>query len=202
MFASLSNAAKTGRKGLSMFVCSAVVLLLLGIPGASMAEMQPSPQKMDHTKPYLITVDPADAKVVGPELTKQIHDFFDYADNAIKTKDMRALSSLYSERYADGLHKKSDVMVVWKRLFDDFDSLTMTHNLRFMNAETNKDIIIVQCSGILMGTLKGDKNLQALDHWMNMSHVLVKEDKGWKIIGTSGSEQKRFWFDKPLHPLF
>ncbi len=201
MINSSSRAPKKGNKKLFLTVCSAVAILSLAIYGVSKAEMSPSEPRKILPKMYTIKIDPANRTKIGQAVLDQLSSFFDYADNAIKTHDARALGSLYSETYKDGDHTKEDVMKVWQRIFDTFDELRMSHNLRFISEIPNKNTIILSCSGVLMGSKKGEKNLQALDKWVNMSHVLTKDDKGWKITGSYGIGEKRMWFDKPMHPL-
>lgn len=203
MFTATANPAHDAGKNANWRGTLFAILLVAAVSGAAVAAEKAETPPAHHPKDYVLTVEPHSAKIIGPVTVKMVTDFFDYADNAVKTKDMRALASLYSEKYVDGNHTKADVMAAWKRLFDEFDDLSMTHNLRFITTDPNSNVVIVQCSGILMGKPKKDiTHLQALDHWMNVNHVLVKEDKAWKIIGTAGTEEKRFWFDKPMHPLF
>lgn len=203
MFTVTVNPASAAGKNSFWRAALIAVLLMTAVSGIAMAAGTTETTPAHHPKDYVITIDPLSSKIIGPGAVRMVTDFFDYADNAIKTKDMKALGSLYSEKYVDGIHTKADVMAAWKRLFNEFDDLTITHNLRFITTDPNSSVMIVQCSGILMGKPRGfEKGVQALDHWMNMNHVLVKEDKAWKIIGTAGIEEKRFWFDKPMHPLF
>ncbi len=203
MFTVTANLAPKAGKNAPWGGALIAILLMMAVSGVAMAVEQTEMPAAHHPKDYVLTIDPVSGKTIGPVVVKMVNDFFDYADNAIKAKDMRALASLYSEKYVDGNHTKADVVVAWKRLFDQFDDLSMTHNLRFITTDPNSNVVIVQCSGILMGKPRTDVHqLQALDHWMNMSHVLVKEGNAWKIIGTAGIEEKRFWFDRPMHPLF
>ncbi len=194
--------ANIARKNAYLLGIFAAALLMMAVPGISPAVEKAEMPPAHHPKDFVVSVDPKSAKMIGPSTVQQITDFFDYADNAIKTKDLNALSSLYSEKYVDGNHTKADVIQAWKRLFAEFDDFSMTHNLRFITTDPNSTMMIVECSGILMAKPRTDQILRALDHWMNLQHVLVKEDKRWKIIGTGGTEEKRFWFDKPMHPLF
>ena len=203
MFTATDYPATTAGKNAFWRGTLVAALLMMTVSGAAMAAESTESTPMHHPKDYVLTFDPQSAKIIGPGAVRMVTDFFDYADNAIKTKDIRALGSLYSDKYMDGNHTKADVIVAWNRLFDQFDDLAMTHNLRFITTDPNSNVVIVACSGILMGKPKTDAHqLQALDHWMNMNHVLVKEGNAWKIIGTSGIEEKRFWFDRPMHPLF
>lgn len=202
MYTTAGNMVNNAKKNFHLFTAFIAVLMMVAVSGVSMAADKAEAPASHHIKDYVVTVDPQSAKVIGPEVVKQITDFFDYADNAIMTKNLEGLAFLYSDRYVDGNHKKADILQAWKRLFGEFDNFRMTHNLRFITADPKSNVMMVQCSGILMGEPKADKTLIALDHWININHVLVKEDKGWKIIGTAGAEEKHLWFDKPMHPLF
>ncbi|MBI3581492.1 MAG: hypothetical protein HY098_05370 [Nitrospinae bacterium] len=202
MFNSSSGAPKKGGKKLFFTVCSAVFLLSLAIYGVSKAATPESEPRKVLPKIYQVAIDKTNKAKVGKDVLEQLGSFFDYADNAVKTKDIRALGSLYSERYRDGDHTKGDVLKVWQRIFDKFDDLRLTHNLRFISEIPDKNTIILSCSGVLVGSKIGEKNNQALDHWKNMSHVLAKEDGAWKIVGSYGVGEPRYWFDKPMHPLF
>lgn len=202
MFNSSFRASKKGNRKIFFTLCSAVAFLLLAIVGVSKAETPESEQRKILPKMYHIAIDKANKAKIGQAVLDQLSSFFDYADNAIKTKDIRALGGLYSDRYRDGDHTKEDVLKVWQKIFDNFDDLRMTHNLRFISEIPNKSTIILSCTGVLSGSKIGEKNLQALDHWSNMSHVLAKEDGGWKIVGSYGIGEPRYWFDKPMHPLF
>jgi hypothetical protein len=202
MFNSLFGAPQKGNKKLFLTVCSAVALLSFAIYGVAKAETPESESRKVLPKIYHIAIDKANKAKVGQAVLDQLGSFFDYADNAIKTKDMRALGGLYSDRYRDGNHTKEDVLKVWQRIFAEYDDLRMTHNLKFISEIPNKNIIILSCSGVLRGSKIGENNPQGLDHWTNMSHVLAKEDGAWKIVGSYGIGEPRYWFDKPMHPLF
>lgn len=151
---------------------------------------------------YILNMDPKSSSTIGKGSAEDVHAFFDDAEKAIEAKDLSALMGLYSENYTNGTHKKADAEITWKRLFADFDNLAMTHNMRFITADPKGNVIVMQCSGMLVGEPKVEKGLIALDSWMNSDHVLVKEGGKLKIIGSTGAEKKRLWFDKPMHPLF
>jgi ketosteroid isomerase-like protein len=138
----------------------------------------------------------------GKEMFEEVMNFFNEAEAAIEAKDLDKLMALYSEGYTNGVHKKVDISLAWKRLFKDFGGLAMTHNMHLSMHDAKTNVAVMTCSGILVGVPTGDKESIALDYWMNNDHVLVKEGGKWKILGSIGAEKKRLWFDKPLHPLF
>lgn len=158
-----------------------------------------------HEFPYVFFDDKSKV-MVGDDVAKDIKQFFYDAEKAIRDKNLDALMSLYSNSYSNGPHDKESIERVWKYVFDRFDKLYTKHNMRFLTSSSPEgSAMIIRCSGILMGTPKGEAEAYsiALDHWINNDHVLAKEADGkWRIVGTAGKEQRRFGFDKPIHPLF
>ncbi len=189
-----------GYRKISVVVLTAA-MLMFALPGVSTAK-----EEMDHhhgfSPNYVLNIDPFTSDIVGKPLVKEVGEFFDEAEKAIEAKDLPKLMSLYSEGYTNGMHRKADINNTWKTIFAAFNSLAMTHNMRFITTDPKSNVIIIRCSGILVGVPNDDKGLIALDSWMNTDHVLVRENGKLRIIGSSGAEQKRLWFDKPLHPLF
>lgn len=175
--------------------------LLLVFPGMGDAKEEAAHQHV-WSPNYVLNIDPVSGGMVGKEAFRKVGEFFADAERAIETKDLPGLMALYSEGYMNGTHRKADIAITWKTIFADFNSLAMVHNMRFITTDAHSNVIIVRCSGILVGEHKAEKGPVALDSWMNADHVLVKEDGKFRIIGSEGAEQKRLWFDKPLHPLF
>lgn len=151
---------------------------------------------------HSLNFDSSSRTVIGEKNFKEISQFFHDAEVAIETKNMEALMDLYSDNYINGPHKKESVKRIWKTIFSQFDGLYTMHNMRFVTSSADSGVIIVNCSGLLMGIPKGESGFIALDNWVNNDHIFAKEKGQWRLIGTSGKELKRFWFDKPLHPLF
>ena len=151
---------------------------------------------------YSMKIDPADKSEVGERTFDEVRAFFDEAEEAIETKNLEALMSLYSDNYSDGEHDKSSAQQIWRRIFATFDEMATHHNMRFVNTSTEKDLAILRCSGLLLGKPKGDLRPVTIDNWNQQDHMLVKEGGKWKLIGSFGRERKRLWFDKPMHPLF
>lgn len=183
------------------FIILAAGIMISFAAGVSGAK-EPSAHEGHLSQNYILNMDPKSSSTIGKGAADDVHAFFDEAEKAIEAKDLNALMGLYSENYANGTHKKADAEVTWKRLFQDFDNLAMTHNMRFITADPKGSVIVIQCSGMLVGEPKIEKGIIALDSWMNTEHVLVKEGGKYKIIGSTGAEKKRLWFDKPMHPLF
>ncbi|MGK7346459.1 MAG: hypothetical protein ACNS63_11710 [Candidatus Nitrospinota bacterium M3_3B_026] len=153
--------------------------------------------------PYVF-FDQKSKDLVGEKVAGKLIDFFHKAEQSIRDKDIDALMSLYSESYANGPHTKESIERVWRSVFERFDRLYTKHNMRFLTSSNESPAVIIRCSGILMGTPKGESDAYsiALDHWINNDHVLARENGAWRLIGTAGKEMKRFGFDKPIHPLF
>lgn len=151
---------------------------------------------------YFMEVDPAAKQKLGEETFNEVMTFFQAAEKAIETKDLEALMELYSDNYSNGIHDKKAAKQIWERIFSTFDAMAMRHNMKLEKISAEKNMVIFQCNGLLLGVPDIKKGPITIDNWNNQEHVLVKEAGKWKLIGTYGPERKRLWFDKPMHPLF
>lgn len=151
---------------------------------------------------YSLEVDPAAKQKLGEQTFNEVMTFFQAAEKAIETKDLEALMELYSDNYSNGIHDKKAAKQIWERIFSTFDAMAMRHNMKLEKISTEKNMVIFQCNGLLLGVPDIKKGPITIDNWNNQEHVLVKEAGKWKLIGTYGPERKRLWFDKPMHPLF
>ena len=152
-------------------------------------------------------VDPAAKQQLGEQTFNEVMAFFHEAEKSIETKDLNALMGLYSENYTDGEHDKKSAEVIWERIFATFETTATRHNMKLVKVANDKNMVVFRCSGLLLGVLNPNakmkqKGLVTIDNWAQQDHVLVKEAGKWKLIGTYGTERKRLWFDKPMHPLF
>ncbi len=150
---------------------------------------------------YAMKVDPAAKQSLGEQTFNEVMAFFDAAEKAIETKDLQALMALYSDNYKDGEHDKKSAEQIWERIFSRFDGMATHHNMKLVNVSADKNMVILSCSGLLLGVPDPGK-LITIDNWTLQDHVLVREAGTWKLIGTYGKDRKRLWFDKPMHPLF
>ncbi|HEB71707.1 MAG TPA: hypothetical protein ENI77_03705 [Nitrospirae bacterium] len=156
----------------------------------------------DHHK---INIDPTMKKKMSPEALKSIQRFFKDAELAIEKENLDGLMSLYSDHYKNASHTKQSARTIWIRIFEKFDDMASVHNMRMKMYSPDSNVIIIRCSGLLMGKPVGEAELITIDSWTNEDHVLSRVKKGdaWKLIGTAGQKKrKRLWFDKPMHPLF
>lgn len=151
---------------------------------------------------YSVHVDPAAKQQLGEKTFNEVMTFFDSAEKAIETKDIESLMALYSDSYSDGEHDKKSARQIWEKIFTRFEKMAMHHNMKLGKASADKNTVIFQCSGLLLGAPDLKERPSTIDNWTNQEHVLVKEGGKWKLIGTYGTERKRLWFDKPMHPLF
>ena len=152
-------------------------------------------------------VDYAAKQQLGEQTFSELMVFFHEAEKAIETKDLKALMGLYSESYTDGEHNKKSAEEIWERIFATFEMTATRHNMRLVKMAEDKNMVIFRCSGLLLGVPNQNAKMKqkgpiTIDNWALQDHVLVKEAGKWKLIGTYGTERKRLWFDKPMHPLF
>jgi ketosteroid isomerase-like protein len=151
---------------------------------------------------YTMEIDPAARQQLGDTVYNEVATFFHAAEKAIETKDLKALMELYSDNYRDGEHDKKSVEKIWERIFARFDGMTTQHTMQLANVAADKNMVVLRCSGLLLGVPEPNKGIITIDNWAMQDHVLIKEAGKWKLIGTYGTERKRLWFDKPIHPLF
>ena len=149
---------------------------------------------------FSMKIDPAAKKTLGEKEFKSVMDFYHDAEKAIETKDLDALMARYSDHYQNGEHDKAAAREIWSRIFDTFSNLAARHNMELISSKDG--VLIIRCSGLLVGIPKGETYSMTVDNWILEEHILKKEGGRWKLIGSAGKEQKRLWFDKPMHPLF
>lgn len=141
-------------------------------------------------------------KVVGEKVVNEIVEFYRETDAALEAKDLDRLMNLYSDAYQDGPNDKKMIREIWSHIFARFEKLYTRHNMRFADISEDGGTVVIRCSGVLMGATKEDNKFsRALDHWMNNDHVLVKEDGKWRLKGTVGKKELRFWLKSPSTPL-
>jgi len=157
---------------------------------------------IDLSENFALNIDKYSRKQVGDKVWNEIKDFFLTAEKDIETENIEGLLALYSERYRNGDHVKGSAKQIWARIFARFNNMATIHNMRFITTSPKSTVMIIRCSGILVGVPEGGNNLITIDNWTDSDHVLAKESGKWKLIGSTGKERKRLWFDKPMHPLF
>jgi hypothetical protein len=151
---------------------------------------------------YVMVIDPAAKQQLGEDVFNEVVGFFHAAEMAIETKNLKALMDLYSDNYKDGEHDKKSAEQIWGRIFARFDMMTTQHTMQLVNVAAGRNMVVFRCSGLLLGVPDPGKGPITIDNWAMQDHVLIKESGKWKLIGTYGTERKRLWFDKPMHPLF
>jgi predicted SnoaL-like aldol condensation-catalyzing enzyme len=151
---------------------------------------------------HKMEVDDSIKEQLGEKTAEEVMSFFHRAETAIQSRDIEALMVLYSDGYRDGDHDKAAARKIWERIFNRFVELATRHNMSLVTSSSDKDLVIMRCSGILLGVPEESNSPIAIDNWNQQDHVLKKEDGQWKLVGSFGKERKRLWFDKPMHPLF
>lgn len=177
----------------------AVTFLLIGffmiLPGQSVSATAP----IGVSNLY---VDIYSKKIVGEELSMEIVRFFKRMEMAVATENLEEIMSLYSENYINGPFVKKDMEKVWKRIFAKYDDMTIVHNISFVNTAEGDKVMIVRCSGMLLGVPIAEDDYIAIDDWIDCDHVIANSGKGWSLVGTAGKGGKRLGYDKPMQPLF
>lgn len=148
---------------------------------------------------YSMTIDPAAKQQLGEQTFNEVSMFFQTVEVAIETKDIEVLMAQYSGKFRDGALDKKSVEQAWRRIFARVDTMATVNNMRLVNISADRNMVVFQSSGLLVGVPRGEKWPVAIDNWNKQDHVLVKERGKWKLIGTYGPERKRLWFDKPMH---
>lgn len=165
--------------------------------------IQPGPVNANQISDrYSMNIDPAAKQQLGEQTFNEVTMFFHTAEKAIETKNMEVLMAQYSDNYRDGDIDKKSVEQAWRRIFSKVDTVKTLHNMKLVNISADRNMIVLQCSGLLVGVPSPEKGPVTIDNWNKQDHILVKEDGKWNLIGTYGLEQKRLWFDKPMHPIF
>lgn len=162
------------------------------------------PELLDHkfADRFTVKFDPAVKQQLGDGVYQEIVDFFDIAEDAIDVKDLKAHMAVYSESYKDGDIDKQAIEEIWAKIFARFERVVVHHNLKLITVSADKQTIVLRSSGFLLAESDPKKGLATIDNWTNQDLLIVKEGGEWKIISTFGEERKRYWFDKPMHPLF
>ena len=150
---------------------------------------------------YTVTIDPAAKEQLGQQTYNEVTMFFQAAQKAINAKDMDALMAKYSDNYRDGDLDKASVEQAWRGIFARVDDMTTLNNMKLVNISADRNMVVLQSSGLLVGVPGDAKWPVTIDSWNKQDHLLVKEAGEWKLIGIYGPERKRLWFDKPMHTL-
>lgn len=148
---------------------------------------------------YSMTIDAAAKQQLGEQTFNEVSMFFQTVEVAIETKDIEVLMAQYSGKFRDGALDKKSVEQAWRRIFARVDTIATVNRMRLVNISADRNMVVFQSSGLLVGVPRGEKWPVAIDNWNKQDHVLVKERGKWKLIGTYGPKRKRLWFDKPMH---
>jgi hypothetical protein len=150
---------------------------------------------------YQMIIQPGAKKTLGEETLNKVKDFYQQAEKAIETENLDDLMALYSDNYQNGEHTKESARIIWSRIFGSLDDLATRHNMQLIPSGKD-DLVILRCSGLLVGIPEGEKYSLTVDNWNLQDHILTRENGQWKLIGNTGRTRKRLWFDQPMHPLF
>jgi len=138
---------------------------------------------------FALNIDPYSKKQIGDKVWNDIKAFFLAAEEGIETENLKGLMALYSENYKNGDHVKGSAGQIWSRIFSRFNNMATIHNMRFITTSPKSTVMIIRCSGILVGVPEGENNLITIDNWTDSDHILTKENglPNGTILNADGS---------------
>lgn len=146
-----------------------------------------------------------DAKVEGDDRSiNELIGTFDRAQEAIRSRDLDTLMSLYADNYEYHALKKSDIQKIWEELFAHYDFIANIHIFSAVKVVSTTDPATAEitCTGSLWATSEDTKRRIPIDSWHQEVHYLVREKDGWRIIGNLGGAPAVRQFGTAPHPLF
>lgn len=146
---------------------------------------------------------PAAGMAIDEAEVQEITDFFHQAERAIESENVDDLMTLYSDKYTNLRNgDKAFAEELWRKIFAEFDNITSRHAMKLIAYDKAAGHAITECSGLLIGTPKGEGSPITIDRWDNQRHILVKEGY-WKLFGNAGESAQRYGQEEGrLHPLF
>ena len=85
-----------------------------------------------------------------------IEEAFTRAEDAIVTKDLDALMTVYSERYRYQALTKVDTRKIWKSFFEQYDQIHTLHAFsRILVTPGHPSTADITCTGALWATVDG-----------------------------------------------
>ena len=171
---------------------TSVILLTLGFAG-------PSPATLAMTQIL------PEAEVEGDERSiTELIGTFDRAQEAIRSRDLDGLMSLYAQNYQYHGMKKADVRKIWAGLFEHYDFISNVHIFSAIKVEsvTDPPTAEITCTGSLWARSEETKQRIPIDSWHQEVHYLVREKNGWRIGGNLGADPAIPRFGTAPHPLF
>jgi ketosteroid isomerase-like protein len=146
-----------------------------------------------------------DATIEGDQQSiTELIGTFDRAQEAIRSRDLDALMSLYAQNYQYHGLKKGDVRQIWNELFKHYDFIANIHIFSAIKIVTSADGTAAQitCTGSLWARSEKTKQRIPIDSWHQEVHHLVREKDGWRIVGNLEGDVAIRRFGTAPHPLF
>ncbi len=173
-----------------LFAAASLFLLFWSLPIAAQAKTQLLPGAIQE---------------VDSETLKELLLTFEQAEEAIRTRDLDGITTLYSDNYAYHGLTKADIQKIWKQLFEHYKELESFHTfsvVRMTEAE-GKLIAEITCSGVIWGTANDTALRLPVDSWYEEIHYLKKDNGRCRIVGNVGGDSLPVvQFGVAAHPLF
>ncbi len=138
------------------------------------------------------------------ESITEIIGTFDRAQEAIRSRDLDGLMSLYAETYQYHGLRKADIRKIWAELFAHYDFIANIHTFSAIKikASGNPRTAEITCTGSLWARSEETKQRVPIDSWHQEVHHLVRGEEGWRIVGHLGGVPEVRQFGTAPHPLF
>lgn len=148
------------------------------------------------------------AKVqADPESVKSILATFNRAEEALRSKNLPGIMSIYSKSYQNLGLRKEETARIWGDLFARYDYIFSRHLFSKIIVDRDKKTAHVTCTGSLHfrpSAVKPGERPEAvrIDLWFEAVHHLVWEEGTWKIFGHNPGETEDNRFGSAIHLLF
>lgn len=137
------------------------------------------------------------------ETVDHIVEVFTRAEDAIVTKDLDALMTIYSEDYRYQALTKADLRKIWKSFFEQYDRIHTLHAFsRILVTPGHPPTADITCTGALWATVDGTDHRVNLSLWAGDIHHLSDEHGVWKVRGQGRNAPNRPEFGEAPPPLF
>ncbi len=129
---------------------------------------------------------------------------FDRAQEAIRARDVRALTGLYAPDYRYHHLNRGDIGRIWADLFARYDLIANIHTFSSIKVVKTAGGLTAEiiCNGAVWANSRETKQRIPIDSWQQEVHRLIKGKDGWRITGSPGGGKAVRQFGAALHPLF
>lgn len=142
-----------------------------------------------------------------PETVESILATFDRAEEALRSKNLPKIMSIYSKSYRNLGLRKEETARIWADLFARYDRVFSRHTFSKIVVDREKKTADVTCVGSLHfrpSAVKPGARPEPvrIDYWIGAVHHLIWEEGAWKIFGHTPGETENNPHGSAIHLLF